>query len=275
MLQAVASPPPPPPPALQRARGEARVRMTAAGLDRLYQDGCMKVRFPRAPDDAGAEGVLINTAGGLTGGDRIGVAVDLGLGARLCVSTQACERVYRARDGVAETTVGLRAADGARIEWLPQETILFDGGALSRRIEADLAPTAGLLLVETVILGRAAMGETVRRGVLRDRWRIRRDGRLIFADDLRLEGEIEMTGARAPLLAGRRAFTALLMAAPDAETRLEGVRAALGPLGGASAFDGLLFARAAAPDGFTLRRALIAALAALRDNRPPPRMWGL
>jgi len=266
---------PVPPPVLQRARGVGEVRVTARGLERLYQDGCAKARFPRTPGSAGPEAVLINTSGGLTGGDRLDWRVETGAGARLTVSTQACEKVYRARDGVAETAVSLAAEAGARLEWLPQETILFDGGALSRRIEADVPADAELLVLEAVILGRAAMGETVRRGTLRDRWRIRRGGKLAFADELRLAGEVRAIAARAPLLAGAAAFASLLLISPDAETRLAAVRDALGPQGGASAFDGMLFARVAAPDGMSLRRALLPALAALRGGEPAPRVWGI
>lgn len=261
-------------PTLQRARGLGQVRVTARGLDRLYQEGCAKVRFPRTPGSAAPEAVLINTAGGLTGGDQLNWDVALGAGARLTVSTQACEKVYRARDGVAQTTVHLSAEAGARLEWLPQETILFDAGALSRRIEADVAADAALLVLEAVILGRAAMGESVRRGRLRDRWRIRRNGQLVFADELRLEGAIQALAARAPVLAGAAAFASLLLVSPDADGKLDAVRDAIGPLGGASAFDGLLFARVASPDGLSLRRALLRAMAALRDGEPAPRLWG-
>jgi len=262
-------------PTLQRARGEGQVRVTARGLERLYQDGCAKVRFPRTPGSAAPQAVLINTAGGLTGGDRLDWGVALGAGARLTVSTQACEKVYRARDGVAETTVHLTAEAGARLDWLPQETILFDAGALSRRIEADVAADATLVVLEAVILGRTAMGESVRRGRLRDRWRIRRDGKLAFADELRLEGAIQALAARAPVLAGAAAFASLMLVSPEAQGKLVAVRDALGPLGGASAFDGMLFARVVAPDGLSLRRALLPAMAALRDGEPAPRVWGI
>jgi urease accessory protein len=206
--------------------------------------------------------------------------IDAEAGAALTVTSQACEKVYRARDGRADVAVSLNAAAGARIDWLPQETILFDGAALARTLEADLAEGARLLAVEAVVLGRTAMGETVRRGTLRDRWRIRRAGRLVFADDLRLEGAVAEIAALAPTLAGGRAFASLLLVADDAERFLAPVRAAMGPPsarmnGGASAFDGKLFARVVAADGLSLRRALLPAIAALRDGAPVPRVWRL
>jgi urease accessory protein len=261
-------------PTLQRARGVGRIAVRADGaatrLERLFQEGCAKVRLPRAD---GCEAVLINTAGGLTGGDQLSWAAEAGAGAELTLTTQACEKVYRALAGAAETQVSLRAGDGARIDWLPQETILFDRGALSRRLEADLAEGATLLAVEAVILGRTAMGEQVRTGALRDRWRIRREGRLVFADDVRLQGAVAETTKAAPLLAGACAFASVLLVAEDAERFLPAVRAAIGGLGGASAFDGKLFARIAASHGLALRRALLPALEALRDGRPLPRVW--
>ena len=273
-----------PQPALQRATGAGRIAVKSEDgvtrLARLYQDGCAKIRLPTDRAALGLEAVLINTSGGLTGGDRMSWRVDAEAGARLTLTTQACEKIYRARpspgrDGRAEVAVSLNAADGARIDWLPQETILFDQAALARTMEADLATEARLLVVEAVILGRTAMGETVRAGALRDRWRIRRQGKLVFADDLRFEGPVAQVAALAPTLAGGKAFASLLLVADDAERFLAPLRAAIGPGGGASAFDGKLFARIVAPDGLNLRRALLPAIAALRDGEPCPRVWRL
>ncbi|MBI1200463.1 MAG: urease accessory protein UreD [Phenylobacterium sp.] len=264
-------------PALQRARGAGRIAVAHADgrtrLSRLYQDGCGKIRLPRDARAEGLEAVLINTSGGVTGGDALSWRAEAGDGARLTLTTQACEKVYRARDGEAVIETTLSVGVGARIDWLPQETILFDGGRLRRRLQADLAPGARLLAVEAAILGRAAMGETVRAGALADRWRIRREGRLVFADDLRLDGAIAETGAERPVLAGAQAFASILLVDDEAGRFLAPLRAALGPAGGASAFDGKLFARLTAPDGFSLRQALLPALEALRGGAPLPRVW--
>ena len=263
-------------PRLQRAEGEGRIRVDAlrgaARLHRLYQDGCAKIRLPRDADARGLEAVLINTAGGLTGGDRLSWRAETDAGAHLTITTQACERIYRSSGGPAQVSVQLTAGPGAELHWLPQETLLFDQGSLSRTFEADLAGDARLLAVEAVVLGRTAMGEQVRNGCLRDRWRVRREGRLVFADDVRMEGEVARITAAAPLLAGGCAFASLLLVADDAEQRLAAVRAALGPAGGASAFDGKLFARIVAQDGRALRRALVPALEALR-GAALPRVW--
>ena len=264
---------------LQRAQGAGRIQVRraqgATRLARLYQDGCAKIRLPTDHASRSLEAVLINTSGGLTGGDRMSWQVEALQGAALTVSTQACEKVYRARDGEARVAVTLTAEANARIDWLPQETILFDGAVLGRTLDADLGQGASLLAAEAVILGRTAMNETVRTGLLSDRWRIRREGRLVFADDLRFAGEVDRLTARAPILAGARAFASLLLVNEDAERFLGPLRAAIGDTGGGSAFDGKLFCRIVAPDGISLRRALFPALKVLRDGEPCPRVWGL
>jgi urease accessory protein len=255
----------------QRAVGAGRLTLvrtdTGTGPGRLYQQGCAQIRLSRMRD-AHAEAILINTAGGLTGGDRLDWDVSVEAGASGVVTTQACEKVYRSSGGVASVTGKLTVGSSARLDWIPQETILFDQAALHRRLEADVAADGRLLVLEAVVLGRAAMGETVRQGSLRDSWRIRRDGKLIFADDLALEGAVSEIAARPSLLAGAGAFASLLLVAPDAERYLEPLRATLGA---ASAWGGKLYARVLAPDGFALRQALIPALQSL--GGPLPRIW--
>jgi urease accessory protein len=260
----------------QRAFGRGRIAVRAAGgvtrLDRLYQEGAAKLRLPRQRG-AALEAVMINSAGGMTGGDRFSWTVEAGPGTHAVLTTQACERIYRASADAARVEAKLTLEAGARVDWLPQETILFDGSALTRGITADLAEDAGLLLCEAVILGRHAMGETFTRGLFHDRWRIRRAGRLVFADDLKLDGDIPHLVRQPALLDGAGAFATLLLADPDAESRIDAVRGAIGELGGASAFDGKLLARLTAPDGLRLRRTLILALIAL--GAKPPAVWTL
>lgn len=264
-------------PRLQRAQGVGRIAVAAdvgrTRLVRLHQDGCGKIRLPRDARAEGLEAVLINSSGGLTGGDHMAWQATVGDGARLTLSTQACEKIYRSRDGHAQQRVALIVGENARLDWVPQETILFDGGALSRRLEADLGAGARLLAVEAVVLGRTAMDETVRRGSIHDRWRVRREGKLVFADDLRLDGAIMEITAGASVLDAGKAFASLLLISDDAGRFLTPLRAALGPCGGASAFDGKLFARIVADDGFALREALLPALEILRDGQPLPRVW--
>lgn len=270
--------PDPPLPAPQRARGVGRLTVRhedgATRLVELFQEGSAKLRLPRARADA-VEAVMINSGGGMTGGDRFSWTIDVGDSAAAVLTTQACEKVYRAQAGEAVVATRLIVGAGARLDRLPQETILFDRSALARTIEADVAADGRLLLAESVVLGRRAMGETLTRAHFHDRWRIRRDDRLLFADDLKLSGDIPALTASPPLLGGAGAFATLLLVAPDAETSLDAARAAIGGLGGASAFDGKLVVRIAAPDGLTLRRALLPAIAVLSGGRPAPSVWTL
>lgn len=263
---------------LQRASGVVRLafrrRGGVAALQTLFQEGSAKARLPRTFSQP-PEAILINTAGGLAGGDRFSTEIELAEGAGLVVTTQACERVYRSLGEAAEVKVKLVLAAGARLDWLPQETILFDGGRLSRRLDVDLTANAEFLAVEAVLFGRAAMGERVRSGTFHDRWRIRRDGRLLFADDLRFEGDVAAQLARPAVLAGQVAMATVLYAGTATEALLEPVREAIGDAGGASAWGGKLVVRIAAPDGLALRSKLIPALAVLMDGRPLPKVWQL
>lgn len=264
----------PAPPRMQRAVGEGRFRIRrdeASRLDTLFQQGSAKVRFPVSPDDA-KEAVLINTAGGMTGGDRLSWEVELAAGAHCRVVTQACEKIYRSLGEAARVEVKLKIADEARLEWLPQETILFEGSHLRRDFDIRIEPGGRLLAVEAVVLGREAMGETDIRARLSDRWRVKWGKRLIFADNLRLDDPASIAG-RPALLHDAKAFASVLLVAADAEARLDAVRSALGRAGGASAFEGKLFCRILADDGLSLRRTLVPVLAALREGKPPPRLW--
>ncbi|ADZ68546.1 urease accessory protein UreD [Polymorphum gilvum] len=264
--------------ALQRMRGDARVAFTLRSgitvLADLYQSGSAKIRLPKVyagPPVA----VLINTAGGITGGDRLTCEARVGAGAHAIVTAQAAERAYRSAGGTGMVTTNLHAQDGATLEWLPQETILFDASALSRRLDADLSGSARLLAVESVILGRTAMGETLSRLAFRDRWRIRRDGRLVFADDIRLDGDPTTLLSGPATAAGARAFATVLDCAPDAPERLALARDALPRFSGraaASAWNGVLLARFVGPDARDLRSALAAFLETYRAAALP-RVW--
>ncbi|SHI38006.1 urease accessory protein UreD [Wenxinia saemankumensis] len=282
---APAAPPGPEPavrpvPRQPRAAGAVRLDVRGEGarsrVARFRAEGAMRALFPARPDEAALEAILVNTAGGLTSGDRLFVTAGAGPGAALTLTTQAAERAYRAPDGPARVRTALSAAAGSRLDWLPQELILYDGARLDRRLEIDLAPGARLLAVEPVILGRAAMGEVLRGFALSDRVTVRRGGAPLWID------ATDLTAAaldRPAALAGLRAYAALIYVAPDAEAQLAPIRDGLpeaGPaIGGASliAADTLVL-RLLAEDGFALRRALLPVLDRLtRDTLP--RSWRL
>lgn len=231
--------------------------------------------MPRGDGD-GLTAVLLNTAGGVTGGDHFQTQVDAGADTQVTLTTQASERGYRARPGEnGQIDVQLTVQASAVLHWLPQETILFDGAALSRRLDVSLARDAIFLAVESFILGRTAHKETVRNLRLTDHWRIRREDTLIYADALRIHGNPEELLAGPATLDGNRAFASILLVAPDAEHHLNGLRTILPKTDGASLIrDGVLAARLIAPDGFMLRKALIPALELLRGANLP-RPWSI
>ena len=265
---------------LQRAVGELRVVVKRFGpetvLDELRQVGCLKARFPRRIVSGWMDVVMLNTGGGVVGGDRLDVAIGVGDGGQATVAAQAAERFYRtlAADAPARVRTRLTVAAGAALEWLPQETILYDRCALDRRVEVDLAVDARFLGVETVVFGRAAMGERVLHGSLRDLIRVRRGGALLLHDAIRLDGEIDATMQRAAIGGGARVVATMVYAAPDAGEKLDAVRTALGPTeAGASVWNGMLVARILGADSARVRATVAAALAILRDSRPLPRVW--
>lgn len=266
----------------QRARGEVRAVFAQAGqrseAARVFETGGLRLRFPRA--GAECEAVIVNTGGGMAGGDQARIDLTVGSGARAVVTTQSAEKIYRCDDDPVRVETRLRVESGGALAWTPQETLLFENAALERSLEAEVAPDASLLLIEAVVFGRLAHGETQIAARFRDRWRVRRGGRLVFAEETRLEN----AGAaldRPAVGRGARAIAAILCVAPNAEAQLPALRAALDEAGaqegeqldaGASAFDGLLVARLACASPSRLRAALIGAMFALR-GRQAPRVW--
>ena len=213
----------------------------------------------------------------MLGGDRLALDFDLAAGADVVLTTVAAEKIYRAEARDAAVATRLALAAGARLAWLPQETILFDGARLVRSLTVDMAADASLLAAETLVFGRLAMGETAVTGALRDGWQVRRAGRLVFADETRLAGDMAAVLDAGAGGGGARAAALVLFAAPEAEDALDPLRAALAPFAavesGASAFDGLLVARLLARSPDALRTAMVTALSLLGGGRALPRVW--
>jgi urease accessory protein len=264
---------------LQRVEAEGRisVKHTVRGsvLDRLHQSGAAKIRFPVSPDPSVFEAVLINTAGGLTGGDRLSWTIHAGKVASITCVSQACERIYRSLDGEpARLSVNIKLAEKAHLNWLPQETILFDGCALERSLEAELAPGASLLVLEAFVFGRTAMGETVRHASVHDRWTIRRDGKLVFADNVRFDGKVDELLQRRAVAAGDRALATVALIAPDAEQHLAFVRENFPDIA-STAFAGKFLARLSAKGAHDLRQRLIPLAIRLSGGKELPKVWAV
>ena len=240
---------------------------------RLHESGSLRVRFP-SPEAEGLSAVLVNTAGGVAGGDRFEIDITAGEGSRLTLTTAAAEKVYRAQGAAAQLNIALRAEAGSHLGWLPQETILFDGARIFRRIDIDLAEGASLLLCEIVVFGRSAMGERMLRGEFVDRWRMRRGGRLAFAETVRLDGDIGAKLAKPAVAKGGVAIGTALIA-PGDEVLVERMREAAESFGGEvgiSAWNGFAMARFCAQDAARLRADMTTVLGRA-SAAALPRLW--
>jgi urease accessory protein len=239
----------------------------------LHESGSLRVRFP-SPEARGLSAVFVNTAGGVAGGDRFGIEIATGEGSRLVVTTAAAEKVYRAEGPAAQLDISLKAAAGSHLGWLPQETILFDRARVSRRIDIELAESASLLLCEIVVFGRAAMGERMLAGEFVDRWRLSRGGRLVFAENIRLDGNIgEKLRQPAVAKGGVAIGTALIV--PGDEALVERIRELTPSFGGEvgiSSWNGFAMARFCAQDTARLRADMMAVLGRA-SVEALPRLW--
>jgi urease accessory protein len=265
------------PPRRQRAHGRINFEVARSGeltrVVRLAEGGPCRVRLPNVTG-TNLEAVMMNTGGGIACGDRIDIRVEAGEGARLTMTTPAAERCYKSDGAVAEIAVDLSIATSAHLAWLPQETILYDHARVRRRFTADLAADATLSMFEALVFGRTARGEQVTQGLLEDTWRVRRAGRLVYADTLRLDGPVSELLARPAIAGGNAALATFLHVAPDAALRLDEARGLLDGAGcacGASAWNGLLAVRFLAPDIGTLRRTATGFLTGFLG--PLPRVW--
>jgi urease accessory protein len=258
---------------LQRAAGRAAVTMGPGGVERLVQAGCAKAFLPRVHGTP-PEVVFLNTAGGLTGGDRLEMALTLSDGMRATGATQTAERGYASSGGAADVSVCLAVGAGGRLDWLPQETILFDRSRLARRTRVDLGTGAAVLMCEMVVLGRAAMGERLAEVAFRDRREVWRGDAPVLVEAVEMGSGAMLRSKGVALLGGARAFASVALVAPGAEDALPAARRALGGgdvEGAASGWDGRCVVRVLAGDALPLKRAVARVIGALGGQIP--RVW--
>jgi urease accessory protein len=237
---------------------------------RLHEAGGLRMHFP-GQRKRELDAVLINTAGGIAGGDRFDLDIAAGEKARLVVSSAAAEKVYRSLGPKARMGIKLSAGADASLAWLPQETILFDGARLERTIDIELAADARLVFAEAVVFGRTGRGEVVKHGFFFDRWRVRRGGALVFAESVRLDGAIAEKLHEAAVANGGVGIATMLIVPGSAET-IEPLRAIGSKFRcevGTSTWNGIAVARLCAADGAALRHDLVALVATLRGGKLP------
>lgn len=239
-------------------------------LENLRQSGSLRCLFPRT-DSKTLEAVLVNTAGGITGGDRFQVSAQVATGTSLTLTTQTCERAYRAQpDQSGRLQSTLHVEQGSHLNWLPQETILFKDSNLQRSLNLTLEVGASALLVEPMVFGRQAMGEELTNMRLQDRIDIRRSGNPLFLDATQFDGDMAAHLDNPHIAAGARAMALLVYIAPDAESLLQPVRNALPERAGASLIgEDMFVARILADDSYLLRKHLIPILNRLSKNQLP------
>lgn len=250
----------------QRSRGAVDMRVGASGVEILRESGSAKCRMPRGSPEA----ILINTSGGLAGGDVVAITATAGPGAALTLTSQAAERIYRTLGPAAEVQVKLKAEAGSTLLWMPQESILFEGSALERSLDVELARGSTFFAAEALVFGRREMGEHVRHVSVVDRWSVRHQGKLLHSDVFRLGPDWPSSKAT---FGDKHAMATVLLVSDQAESLLDKVRRVLGPDDGASTWNGKLVARLLAKDGFHLRKSLIQVFAACVGREHLPKTW--
>ena len=275
----------------QRSNGSSRVIVhrqgTSTRLKELFQEGCAKVRLPKTYNAKHLEAVMINTAGGMTGGDRMKWYFEAGQDTGLTVTTQACERMYQSSSGSAEINVSLKVQRKSSLCWLPQETILFNRCSARRKIQVDMEDDARVLMVEPLVFGREAMGETIDQGSFHDNWRVRQNGRLVHAEATRFKGDIKNLLKSNAVTDGYIAMATLLLLAPGSSPDLDGklrraqkcIASGIGIRGGVSLWQvgstGKLLARVIGRNGYELRKTLIPLIGLLNEDADLPKSWAL
>jgi urease accessory protein len=248
---------------LQRTDGCGRIVLIGSEngtrIEDVFERSPIRIMFPRTQHRAVQEAVLINTAGGIAGGDQLECSVAALPGASIAVTSQAAEKVYRALYEPARVATRLKVQESAKLAWLPQETIVFNCARLHRTTEIELFSGAELLALEWLVLGRAAHGEVVVGGSVTDSWRVKRDGRLIWADTLRITDEIFPHLNRRALLANCKAVATLIYFGPYLKKRLDFLREIIPSLGrncAVTLVGGLIVVRFAAKESSDLKLAL-------------------
>jgi urease accessory protein len=257
----------------QRAAGETC-------LADLYQTSPLRVLFPYPMPGDPVTAALVNTAGGLVGGDHHTIDIQVGAGAAVLACAQAAEKVYRSLGADSRIDLRLQVGAGGWLEMLPQETILFDRSRLRRQTIVNLAPEGQFLGGEIIVLGRHASGEQLEEGLLQDHWEIHRDGRLVWIDRFQLAEDIGQLSRRPALLGGHLAMASMIMVTAEPADHLTDIRAQLaGFCGRASVtiINGVFVARWLSSDPLALRQSFAKTWILLRSVKKMPaslpRLW--
>ena len=258
---------------LQRARGQVILHLNGQKIEKLYQAGCAKMMLPKTYSDM-TEAVMLNTAGGITGGDQIDISV-VAQDCALVTTSQTAERFYKSSTSPARISIQLKAQEGAHLHWLPQETILFDGAEIDRSIRLDMQSDSHCVIAESLVLGRGAMGEVVQNCHFTDSWRLYRDGVLFHAEQLCLTGDVRDVLVASAGGNAAKLLTTIIYAGADAEQaaeRLKPIISASRSANALSCWREKLVVRLVSADAPAGRADIVKLLLALRQQ-PLPRVW--
>jgi urease accessory protein len=271
--------------ALQRSVGSCRLVLKGSEhgnrIVDVFQRSPVRVMFPHVGSNGIEEAVFVNTAGGVAGGDRLDTAVTALTHACVTLTSQTAEKIYRALDEPAHISTTLNVGSTARLAWCPQESIVFNRARVRRKTQIALSSGAELLALEWLVLGRAAHGETVASGHVVDSWQVEKDGRLVWADIMRITDDVFPHLRRKALLADCTAVATLVYFGPALKTRFDCLRdwaAGLECHAAATVVGGLIVVRVAAALPFTLRQGLRSLLQQFDREFGPgpfrvPKMW--
>ena len=260
---------------MQRARGQIDFKMSGPNVTHLYQSGCSKLMLPKTYGIM-KEAVLLNTAGGITGGDALNINITAS-DCNVVVTSQTAERFYRSNMQPASISIFLKVDKGAKLHWIPQETILFEGSAVDRTIKLDMAHDCDCLLAETLVLGREAMGEKIRTCHFTDQWRLYEEGKLFHSEAMRMTGDMEKLLDSKAGAHGARIISTIICAGPNTELLwpiVEKKLLSMSSVSAASFFNGKMIIRLLNSNCSNGRTEFNQMLMELR-SQPMPRVWQL
>jgi urease accessory protein len=197
-----------------------------------------KALYPEG--DAVCHTIIVHPPGGIAGGDQLLIDAQLGKDAHTLFTTPGATRWYRSTGAPASQSVALRAASGATIEWLPQETIYFDHTHAKNSLDVSLEGDASFIGWEIACLGRQRAGEQFENGRIRQAMSIKVDGRTVFVERGQLNAQDRLLAS--PIgFGGDKVFATLVAHSPKCTVRLleqcreigipEGMRAGLSLIG--------------------------------------------
>jgi urease accessory protein len=158
--------------------------------------GPLTVQRPFYPEVDVCHSYVLHPPGGVVGGDRLQLAVTVESGAHALITTPASAKFYRSQGATAQQQQRLCVKDGAVLEYLPQDTILFDACQVSTTTRVDLTAAAKFAGWEILCQGRPASGEKFSHGQCRQAYEMYREGKPLVIERTHLQGNTQLQSAK-------------------------------------------------------------------------------